>query len=71
MSSYRQALKAARAEHIRKLINSNQNNPRFLFRTVARLSNNQTSPKLNIPLQFSSNDLNCFTDKISIASEIQ
>ncbi len=31
MSSYRQALKAARTEHIRKFIDNNQNNPRFLF----------------------------------------
>ncbi len=37
MSSYRRALKAARTEHIRKLIENNQNNPRFLFSTVARL----------------------------------
>ncbi len=29
MSSYRQALKAARTEHICKLIDNNQNNPRF------------------------------------------
>ncbi len=36
--SYRQALKVARTEHIRKLID-NQNNPRFLFSTVARLTN--------------------------------
>ncbi len=34
MSNYRQALKAARAEHIRKLIENNQHNPRFLFSTV-------------------------------------
>ncbi len=39
MSSYRQALKAARTEHICKLIDNNQNNPRFLFSTVARLTN--------------------------------
>ncbi len=64
-SSYRQALKAARTEHIRKLIDNNQNNPRFLFSTVARLTNNQTSPDLNIPSQFNSNDfMNFFTDKI-------
>ncbi len=36
MSSYRQALKAARSKHIHKLIDNNQNNPRFLFSTVAR-----------------------------------
>ncbi len=64
MSSYRQALKAARAEHIRKLINNNQNNPRFLFSTVARLTNRQTPPDLYIPSQFNSNDfMNFFTDK--------
>ncbi len=39
MSSYRQALKAARTEHIHKLIDNHQNNPRFLFSTVARLTN--------------------------------
>ncbi len=65
MSSYRQALKAARTEHISKLIDNNQNNPRSLFSTVARLTNNQTSPDLNIPSQFNSNDfMNFFTDKI-------
>ncbi len=65
MSSYRQALKAARTEHIRKLIDNNQNNPRFLFSTAARLTNNQMSPDLNIPSQFNSNDfMNFFTDKI-------
>ncbi len=49
MSSYRQALKTARTEHIRKLIDNHQNNPRFLFSTVARLTNKQMSPDLNIP----------------------
>ncbi len=65
MFSYKQALKAARTEHIRKLINNNQNNPSFLFSTVARLTNKQMSPILNIPSQFNSNDfMNFFTDKI-------
>ncbi len=65
MSSYRQALKAARIEYIRKLIDNNQNNPRFLFSTMARLTNKQMSPDLNIPSQFNSNDfMNFFTDKI-------
>ncbi len=65
ISNYRQALKAAKAEHIRKLKENNQNNPGFLFSTVARLTNNQTSPKLNIPSQFNSNDfMNFFTHKI-------
>ncbi len=56
MSSYRQALKTARTEYIRKLIDNHQNNPRFLFSTVARLTNKQMSPDLNIPSQFNSND---------------
>ncbi len=65
MSSYRQALKAAKTEHIRKLMDNNQNNPRFLFSTVARITNNQTPPKLHISSQFNSNDfMNLFTDKI-------
>ncbi len=65
MSSYKQALKAARTEHICKLIDNHQNNPRFLFSTVARLTNKQMSPDLNILSQFDSNDfMNLFTDKI-------
>ncbi len=59
-NSYRQALKDARTEHIRKLID-NQNNPRFLFSTVARLTNKQMSPDLNIPSQFNSNDFMNFS----------
>ncbi len=54
MSSYRQALKVARTEHIHKLIDNNQINPRFLFSTVARLTNKQMSHNLNIPSQFNS-----------------
>ncbi len=65
MSSYRQVLKTARTKYIRKLIDNHQNNPRFLFSTVARLTNKQMSPDLNIPSQFNSNDfMNFFTDKI-------
>ncbi len=69
MSSYRQALKVARTEHIHKLIDNNQNNPRFLFSTVARLTNTQMSPKhlniLNIHSQFNSNDImHLFTEKL-------
>ncbi len=64
MSSYRQALKVARTEHIHKHIDDNQNNPRFLFSTVARLTNKQMSPNLNISSQFNSNYfMNFFTEK--------
>jgi len=48
MSRYKKALKTARAEHLLKLIENNQNNPRFLFNTVTRLTNKQTSPEQNI-----------------------
>ncbi len=59
MSSYRQALKVTTTKHIRKLIDDIQNNPRFLFSTVARLTNID----LNIPSQFNSNDfMNLFTE---------
>ncbi len=58
MSSYRQAIKVARTEHIRKLIDNHQNNPRILFSTVARSTNKQMSPNLNIPSQFNCNDRN-------------
>jgi len=51
VSCYKKALKTARAEHLHKLIENNQNNPRFLFNTVARLKNKQTPPEQNIPLQ--------------------
>jgi len=54
MSRYKKALKMARAQHLSKLIENNQNNPRFLFNTVARLTNKQTTPEQNI--QFSGND---------------
>ncbi len=65
MSSYRQALKVAKTKHIHKLIDNNQNNPRFLFSKVARLTNKQMSPDQNIPSQFNSYDfLNFFTEKI-------
>ncbi len=65
MSSYRQALKDARTKHIHKVIDNNQNNPRFLYSTVARLTNKQMSPDLNIPSQFNSNYfIKFFTEKI-------
>ncbi len=41
--------------NIRKL-KDNQNNPRFLFSIVIRLTNKQMSPDHNIPSQFNSND---------------
>ncbi len=70
MSCYRQALKTARTVYIRKLIDNHQNNPRFLFSTVARLTNKQMSPDLNIPSQFNSNDfMNLFNKGIGCFRE--
>ncbi len=65
LSSYRYARSWQLLEPIRLLfIDNNQNNPRFLFSTVARLTNKQMSPDQNIPLQFNSNDfMNFFTEK--------
>ncbi len=72
MSSYRQALKTCQDDHIHKLIDIKQNNPRFLFSTVARLTNKQMSPDLNIPSQCNSNDFkNFFTDKITSSVQLQ
>ncbi|KAF7700426.1 hypothetical protein HF521_003384, partial [Silurus meridionalis] len=64
MLNYRRALKAARAEHLSKLIENNKNNPRFLFSTVAKLTTNQGSENC-VPSQFSSEDFMIFfTEKI-------
>ncbi|MGL5292380.1 MAG: reverse transcriptase domain-containing protein, partial [Aeromonas sp.] len=43
-SCYKKALKAAKAEYFRNLIENNKNNPRFLFSTIAKLTNKQTPP---------------------------
>ncbi len=70
MSSYRRALKAARTEHILKLIDNNQNNPSFVLRTVARLTNKNRNTITNVDYTASSTSasfialkekLQCFT----------
>jgi len=64
MSRYKKALKQ-QPGLLCKLIENSQNNPRFLFNTVARLTNKQTSLDQNITLQFSSNYfMNYFDEKI-------
>ncbi len=78
MSSYRQALKDARTEHIRKLIDNNQNNPRFLFSTVARLTNKHMSPNLNtftftfmhLADAFIQSDLHCIQVTVSTVYQL-
>lgn len=65
MSSYRRALKSARTEHLRKLIENNHNNPRFLFNTISKLANNRSSLEQTTPPQISSDDfMNFFSNKI-------
>lgn len=60
---YKRALSAARSSYFSNLIDTNQNNHRVLFNTVARLT--QSSPTLNPAI--SANDfLEYFTDKISL-----
>ncbi|KAI5086096.1 hypothetical protein C0J45_23484, partial [Silurus meridionalis] len=64
MLSYRQALKAAGAEHLSKLIENNKPNPRFLFSTVAKLTTNKASENC-VSSQFSSEDfMDFFIEKI-------
>ncbi|KAA0724041.1 putative RNA-directed DNA polymerase from transposon X-element [Triplophysa tibetana] len=66
-SCYKKALKAAKAEHFRNLIENNKNNPRFLFSTIAKLTNKQTPPDLGIPPHLGSNEfMKFFTEKIEI-----
>lgn len=61
MFSYR----AARAEHLLKLIENDQNIPRLLFSTVAGLTHIHMLSELNIAAELSNNNfINFFSDKI-------
>ncbi|TKS65475.1 hypothetical protein D9C73_028281 [Collichthys lucidus] len=65
LRTYRKALRNARAAYYSSLIEENKNNPRFLFSTVARLTENHSSTEPSIPLGLSSNDfMSFFNDKI-------
>uniref|UniRef100_A0A669EZ27 Reverse transcriptase domain-containing protein n=1 Tax=Oreochromis niloticus TaxID=8128 RepID=A0A669EZ27_ORENI len=67
---YKKALRKARTSYYSSLIEENKNNPRFLFSTVARLTNSQRSTEPTIPLTLTSNDfMNFFTNKILIIRE--
>ncbi len=63
--SYRKALKTARSDYFSSLLEQNKHNPRYLFNTVAKLTNNKASTGVDISQQHSSNDfMNYFTSKI-------
>ncbi|MDF4395950.1 hypothetical protein P3390_24120, partial [Vibrio parahaemolyticus] len=65
LKTYKRGLRNARANYYSALIEDNKNNPRFLFSTVARLTESQSSIEPCIPLALSSNDfMSFFNDKI-------
>ena len=67
LRTYRNALSNARATYYSSLIEDNKNNPKFLFSTIARLTESHTSVEPCIPVSLNSNDfLSYFNDKITI-----
>ena len=65
LKNYRKALRNARGAFYSALIEVNKNNPRFLFSTVARLTESHSSIEPCVPINLSSNDfMNFFYNKI-------
>lgn len=64
-NKYMKALRFARTSYYSSLIEENKNNPRYLFSTVARLTQSQSSIEPVIPLALSCDDfMSFFNDKI-------
>ena len=62
---YKKALHKARAAYYSKIIEENKNNPRFLFSTVARLTESHSSTEPSIPRSLNSSIfMTFFNDKI-------
>ena len=68
--AYKKALHKARVAYYSSLIEENKNNHRFLFSTVARLTQSHSSTEPSIPLTLSSDDfMNFFVNKITSIRE--
>ena len=68
--AYKKALHKARAAYYSSLIEENKNNHRFVFSTVARLTQSHSSTEPSIPLTLSSDDfINFFVNKITSIRE--
>ncbi|MBN3301915.1 PIF1 helicase, partial [Amia calva] len=63
---YKQALSSARSAYYSNLIDTHKNNPRFLFNTIATLTNQQVKPSEVIPPNFTCSDfMDHFNSKVN------
>lgn len=67
---FKDALREAKQKYYSSLIEANKNNPRYLFNTVARLTNSHSTVESSIPATLSSDDfLEFFNNKIATIRE--